>query len=128
MLQCVLDCDIDKKTILQLPGDEIERFLTLTHHVRCYLMLSNLNVLTYSGHLKVIDKKCFPPDIDRQMFEHNAQRILVELSENCGTLPSPLGTTSFKSDAIGSSSSDRLSDPTFLVSSVISQDPPRANI
>jgi len=39
---------------------------------------------------QVIDKQGFPLDNDGQRSRHNAHRLLVKLSENCGILPSYL--------------------------------------
>jgi hypothetical protein len=41
MLQGVLNCDSDRKAVLQLRGDDAERFLTLTHNVGIYKLSTN---------------------------------------------------------------------------------------
>jgi hypothetical protein len=46
MFQAILNCDSHKKAVLQLRGNDAERFLTLTHNVRTFEVL--MNVLAYS--------------------------------------------------------------------------------
>jgi hypothetical protein len=52
MLEAVLRCDADRKAVLQLRGDDAERFLTLTHNVSIFEVLTDALVFNtkFSGH------------------------------------------------------------------------------
>ena len=88
LLQSILNCELDKKTVLELRGDDAEHFLTLTHNVSFMCKRREPTVLAYAYICQVIDRQGFPYDDDGQRSRHRAHRLLVKLSQNCGILPS----------------------------------------
>jgi hypothetical protein len=89
LLMSTLDSD-SREAVLQLKGDDAERFLTLSCFVRnpdilciSHRLINNLQI--FEKHVSVFDGD--------EMFRQKLHRLIVKLSESCGILPSLLNVT-----------------------------------
>jgi len=87
MLQDVLNCNSDKTAVLQLRGNDAERFLTLTHNVGIYEGSAHMSHGRLSG---LSTSKVFHWIMMAKGLDTTLTGFLVKLSENCGILRSYL--------------------------------------